>query len=72
MAEVPEAAVAETPVGARGKVVMGSDALDALDVPPLPVAVTVKVYAVPLDSPVTVMGEAEPVAVSDPGELVTV
>ena len=72
MAELPEAGVAETPVGARGKVVMGSDALDALDVPPLPVAVTVKVYAVPLDSPVTVMGEAEPVAVNDPGELVTV
>jgi len=51
---------------------MDPDAVDALDVPPLPVAVTVKVYAVPLDKPVTVMGEAEPVAVNDPGELVTV
>jgi hypothetical protein len=63
--------VAETPVGGAVRVVIEADALDALDVP-LPVAVTVKVYAVPLDSPVTVMGEAEPVAVSDPGELVTV
>ena len=53
------------------RVVIEADALDALDVP-LPVAVTVKVYAVPLDSPVTVMGEPEPVAVSEPGELVTV
>ena len=63
--------MAETPVGGAVRVVIEADALDALDVP-LPVAVTVKVYAVPLDSPVTVMGEAEPVAVSDPGELVTV
>ena len=63
--------MAETPVGARGKVVMGSDALETL-VPPLPVAVTVKVYAVPLDKPVTIIGEDVPVAVNDPGELVTV
>jgi hypothetical protein len=63
--------VAVTPVGGAVRVVIEADALDALDVP-LPVAVTVKVYAVPLDKPVTVMGEAEPVAVSDPGELVTV
>jgi len=63
--------VAETPVGGAVRVVIEADALDALDVP-LPVAVTVKVYAVPLDSPVTVMGEPEPVAVSEPGELVTV
>ena len=63
--------MAETPVGGAVRVVIEADALDALDVP-LPVAVTVKVYAVPLDSPVTVMGEADPVAVSDPGELVTV
>lgn len=53
------------------KVVMAVDAAEEVEVS-MPVAVTVKVYAVPLDSPVTVMGEPEPVAVSDPGELVTV
>jgi hypothetical protein len=36
------------------------------------VAVTVNVYAVPLVRPVTVMGEAEPVAVMPPGLEVTV
>jgi len=71
VAELVEAALAVTPVGGAVRVVIEADTLDALDVP-LPVAVTVKVYAVPLDSPVTVMGEADPVAVSDPGELVTV
>jgi hypothetical protein len=71
VADVVEAGVAETPVGAAGKVVIDPDAVEGLDVP-LPVALTVKVYAVPLDSPVTVMGEADPVAVNDPGELVTV
>jgi hypothetical protein len=71
VAELVEAALADTPVGGAVRVVIEADSLDALDVP-LPVAVTVKVYAVPLDSPVTVMGEDEPVAVSEPGELVTV
>jgi hypothetical protein len=63
--------MAETLVGGAVKVVMGADAVEEVEVS-MPVAVTVKVYAVPLDSPVTVMGEDEPVAVSDPGELVTV
>jgi hypothetical protein len=63
--------MAETLVGGAVKVVMGADAVEEVEVS-MPVAVTVKVYAVPLDSPVTVMGEADPVAVSEPGELVTV
>ncbi len=71
MAEVVEAGMAETPVGAGGKVVIDPDAVEGLDVPH-PVALTGKVYADPLDSPVTVMGEDEPVAVNEPGELVTV
>ena len=58
-------------VGGAVKVVMAEDAAEEVEVS-MPVAVTVKVYAVPLDRPVTVMGEADPVAVSDPGELVTV
>ena len=36
------------------------------------VAVTVKVYAVPLVRPVTVIGLVVPVPVTPPGELVTV
>ena len=40
--------------------------------PALFVAFTVKVYAVPLVRPVTVIGLAEPVAVMPPGEAVTV
>lgn len=35
-------------------------------------AVTVKVYAVPLVKPGTVMGDAVPVAITPPGEEVTV
>ena len=58
-------------VGGAVKVVMAEDAAEEVEVS-MPVALTVKVYAVPLDRPVTVMGEADPVAVSDPGELVTV
>ena len=67
-------AVAEREVGAFGVVagVTALDALDALPVPTLLVAVTVKVYEVPFVSPVTVIGEAEPVPVNDPGVLVTV
>ena len=36
------------------------------------VAVTVNVYPVPAVNPLTVIGDDEPVAVIDPGELVTV
>src|SRR5688500_14835634 len=53
----------------------GVTAFDAADVAPVPaevVAVTVKVYATPLVSPVMVMGEPAPVAVSPPGSEVTV
>ena len=56
-------------VGAPGTVA-GVTLLDAADAAPVPtalVAVTVKVYAVPLVSPVTVIGEAEPVPVSHRG-----
>ena len=48
------------------------DAADADPVPTLLVAVTVNVYAVPLVSPVTVMGLEEPVPVNPPGFAVTV
>jgi hypothetical protein len=41
-------------------------------VPTLLVAVTVNVYAVPLVRPVTVIGDADPVAVTPPGLDVTV
>ena len=41
-------------------------------VPALLVAVTVKVYAVPLVSPVTVIGDEEPDAVIPPGDDVAV
>lgn len=45
---------------------------DAGLVPIALMAVTVKVYEVPFVRPVTVMGEAEPVAVMPPGDEVTV
>ena len=64
--------VAETPVGALGAVVIEVDTEDAVDVPLVLVAVTVNVYAVPAVNPLTVIGDDEPVAVIDPGELVTV
>jgi hypothetical protein len=48
------------------------DAADGLELPAELVATTVKVYAVPLVRPVTVIGDAEPVPVSDPGLEVTV
>ena len=48
------------------------EAADAADVAsPLP-KVTVKVYAVPRVSPVTIIGDVAPVAVIDPGDEVTV
>ena len=66
--------VADTPVGAPGKVA-GVTALEAVDAEPVPtllVAVTVNVYAVPLVSPVTVADVPAVVAVRLPGEDVTV
>ena len=68
-------AVAVIPVGAPGQIAAGVTADDALEAVPVPtefVAVTVKVYAVPLVSPVTVIGDEVPVAVRPPGEEVTV
>ena len=53
----PLPAVAATPVGAPGNVagVTGLDGAEACPVPVALVAATVKVYAVPLVSPVTVV-----------------
>jgi hypothetical protein len=54
---------------------MGVTLLDAALAGPVPVALialTVKVYATPVVSPVTVIGEDEPVAVMPPGLEVTV
>ena len=48
------------------------DDVDAGPVPPEFVAVTVKVYEVPVVKPVTVHDRLEVVQVNDPGELVTV
>lgn len=61
-------------VGAPGTVegVTAFEALDAGLVPALLVAVTVKVYAVPLVSPVTLSGLVAPLAVRPPGAEVTV
>jgi len=61
-------------VGVPGTVagVTAFDAAEGRLVPALLVAVTVKVYAVPLLSPVTVIGDAGPVAVIPPGDEVTV
>jgi hypothetical protein len=66
--------VAVPTVGAPGTVatVTGFDAADAGPVPTAFVAVTVKVYAVPLVRPETTMGEELPVPVNPPGEEVTV
>ena len=58
--------------GAIGAGVTADDALEAVPVPTELVATTVKVYAVPLVSPVTVIGDEEPVAVRPPGDEVTV
>jgi hypothetical protein len=49
-----------------------SEAVEAALVPAVLVAVTVNVYAVPLVSPVTEIGEAKPVPVRPPGLDVTV
>ena len=48
------------------------EAAEAALMPTALLAVTVKVYAVPLVKPGTVMGEAAPIAVIPPGEEVTV
>ena len=72
---LPLLTVAEILVGTPGAVGAGVTADDALEAVPVPtelVAVTVKVYAVPLVSPVTVIGDEAPVAVRPPGEDVTV
>ena len=63
---LPLLPVAETPVGASGAIGAGVTADDALEVVPVPtrlVATTVKVYAVPLVRPVTVIGDDVPDAV---------
>src|SRR5215469_2957797 len=63
-----------TPVGASGAR-NGCTAVDGGDAVPGPsafVAVIVNVYEVPLVSPITVSGEAGPLAVSPPGDEVTV
>ena len=73
---LPLLPVAEIPVGVPGAVtgagVTEDDALEVVPVPTELVAATVKVYAVPLVRPVTVIGEDVPVAVRPPGEAVTV
>ncbi len=54
---------------------MGVTEFEALEAEPVPaelVAVTVKVYEVPLVRPVTVIGDDAPVPVSPPGFDVTV
>ena len=63
-----------SPVGGFGTafVVTELEATDGTDVPWAAVAVTVNVYAVLAESPVTRIGEDAPVAVTLPGELVTV
>jgi hypothetical protein len=71
-AEVLDDAVAETPVGAPGFVVIDDVAEEAPEVPFVLLAVTTNVYDVPDDNPVTVMGDDVPVAVIEPGVLVTV
>ena len=48
------------------------EAAEAVPVPAVFVAVTVKVYGVPFVRPVTTMGLAVPVAVPPPGAEVTV
>ena len=52
--------------------VTAEDAVDAAPVPAALVAVTVKVYGVPLVRPVTTNGLATPLAVAPPGLAVTV
>ena len=67
-------AVAVPMAGAPGTVagVTLLEAAEAVPVPMLLVAVTVKVYGVPLVSPLIAMGLVAPVAVDPPGLDVTV
>jgi hypothetical protein len=69
-------ATAVTLVGAPGTVgaagVTAVEADEATELPSAFVATTVKVYAVPLVNPVTVIGVPVPVPVKPPGEEVTV
>jgi hypothetical protein len=61
-------------VGASG-MVAGITIFELDEVEELPIAflaITVNEYSVPLLSPVTIMGDAEPVAVNPPGDDVTV
>jgi hypothetical protein len=63
-------ALAETEVGAPGTVKLGVTLFDGADAGPVPaefLAVTVKVYAVPLLKPDTTSGLPAPDAVSAPG-----
>jgi hypothetical protein len=62
------------PVGAPGTIagVTLFDEAEAALVPALFVAVTAKVYAVPLARPLSVIAEPEPVATNPPGLDVTV
>ena len=71
-AEVLDDAVADSPVGALGVVTIDDVAEEAPEVPFVLLAVTTNVYDVPDDNPVTVMGDDVPVAVIEPGVLVTV
>ena len=70
----PLPAIAVPTVGAPG-MVAGVTLLDAVDAAPVPfalVALTVKVNALPLARPVTVIGDTAAVAVNPPGLAVTV
>ena len=64
---LPLLPLAEMLVGTPGAVVAGVTADDAVEVVPVPtelVATTEKMYAVPLVSPVTLIGDDVPVAVT--------
>jgi hypothetical protein len=69
--EAEAVAVVFCPVGG-GSAVTELEGTEAGPVPALLVAVTVKLYEVPLVKPVTVIGGAVPVAVKPPGDEVTV
>jgi len=69
----PLPGAATTTDGASGTVI-GVTAADGADAAPVPTpfdAATVKVYEVPLTSPVTMIGEAVPLTVIPPGLEVT-
>jgi hypothetical protein len=66
---------AATAIGGASGTPAGVTVFEGADAGPVPcafVAVTVNVYAVPLARPPSVMGEAAPVALTPPGEDVTV